>query len=276
MMSAHDMDEPIRDTEPAGNGVEAQTQGASPAVETAVEPSPQPVATAEFDATPWPVPPRPAPRPLLISRPLGPRMWTAALAAALLVTAGGLAVLYMDDSSAQSSARQLSSDNQALKGQNKALSAQLLTTQTNLTATLGELATVRAELEHPDLTIWNVPQDISGPDWYLAGGAPDTFTYHLYATSNGPMSISILTLEDFAAAIACTRSGGGVTNYCMHHSGAPFHTWFNVTSVSYDFHGAEGCADYVVVFTSAQHITVTPNISVTYNPAKAPTGSCTP
>ena len=272
MMSAADMDETIPETESAG--AETPSNGGLARVETATEPAPQPAPVPVFDATPWPVAPRPAPRQLRISRPLGPRMWTAALALALLFTAGGLAILYLDDASMQSSVHQLSSDNQALKGQNKALQAQLLTTQTNLSATLGELATVRAELEHPNLTIWNVPQDISGPDYYLAGGAPDTFTYHLKATSNGPMSISILTLEDFAKAISCVQNGQGRTNYCMHHSGSPFHTWNSVGSVDFDFHGAEGCADYVVVFTSAQHITVTPNISVTYNPATSATGSC--
>ena len=165
-------------------------------------------------------------------------------------------------------------NNQSLKGQNKALQAQLLTTQTNLTATLAELATLRAQLEHPDLPIWNVPQQIRGADWYLAGGAPDTFTYHLKATSTGPMSISILTLEDFAKAMACVSNGLANTNYCMHHSGSPVQTWTSVTSVNYDFHGAEGCADYVVVFTAASSITVTPNVSVTYNPAPKPTGAC--
>jgi cell division protein FtsB len=272
MMSAGDMDETI--SESADNGAEAPATSGTAGVETAIETSPQAAPAPVFDATPWPVAPRPAPRAVRLSRPLGPRMWTAALAAALLFTAGGLAVLYLDDASVQSSVHQLSSDNQALKSQNKALSAQLLTTQTNLTATLGELATVRAELEHPNLTIWNVPQDISGQDYYLAGGAPDTFTYHLKATSNGPMSISIITIEDFAKAISCVQNGQGKTNWCMHHSGSPFHTWNSVGSVDYDFHGAEGCADYVVVFTSAQHITVTPNISVTYNPATSATGSC--
>jgi hypothetical protein len=272
MMSAGDMDETI--SEGAGNGAEVPATSGTAGVETAIETSPQPAPAPVFDATPWPVAPRPAPRAVQLSRPLGPRMWTAALAAALLFTAGGLAVLYLDDASVQSSVHKLSSDNLALKSQNKALSAQLLTTQTNLTATLGELATVRAELEHPNLTIWNVPQDISGQDYYLAGGAPDTFTYHLKATSNGPMSISIITIEDFAKAISCVQNGQGKTNWCMHHSGTPFHTWNSVGSVDYDFHGAEGCADYVVVFTSAQHITVTPNISVTYNPATSATGSC--
>jgi len=241
--------------------------------ETAPEAPPPPV----FDATPWPVAHRPAappPRPVRIPRDLGPRMWTAALAAALLFTAGGLALLYLDDTNSQNVANQLNAQNQALKSQNRQVQAQLVTTQTNLTATLGELATVRAELLHPHLTIWNVAEEIQGPDYYLAGGAPDTFTYHLQATSTGPMSISILTLPDFAAALNCVQNGRGRTNYCMHHTGTPYNTWENVTSVAYDFHAAEGCAGYVVVFTSAGDITVKPNVSVTYNPSSASTGYC--
>jgi len=255
MITSNKMDESISETE------------------TAPETPPAPV----FDATPWPVAQRPAApprRPVRIPRDLGPRMWTAALAAALVFTAGGLALLYLDDTNSQNTANQLNAQNQALKSQNKQLQAQLLTTQTNLTATLGELATVRAELEHPTLTIWNVPQQISGRDWYLAGGAPDTFTYHLRATSTGPMSISILTLEDFALALSCPQNGRGYTNYCMHHTGTPYITFENVTTVNYDFHAAEGCADYVVVFTSAGKITVTPNVGVTYNPSRVSTGSC--
>jgi hypothetical protein len=272
MMTPINMDDTLSETEPGKSG-EPATNGAPPAPEAASEPPPPPV----FDATPWPVPPRPAarpPRPVRISRDLLPRFWTAALAAALLFTAGGVALLYMDDTNSQNAANQLNSQNQALKSQNKQLQAQLVTTQTNLTASLGELATVRAELEHPHLTIWNVPQEIKGPDWYLAGGAPDTFTYVLIATSTGPMSISILTLEDFAKALSCVQNGAGNTNWCMHHSGSPAHTWTSVTSVSYSFHEAEGCADYVVVFTSDRDITVKPNVSVTYNPASASTGSC--
>ncbi len=241
--------------------------------EAAPETPPAPV----FDATPWPVAQRPAARPpraVRIPRDLGPRMWTAALAAALLFTAGGLALLYLDDTNSQNAANRLNAQNQALKSQNKQLQAQLLTTQTNLKATQAELATVRAELEHPNLSIWNVPQQINGPNWYLAGGAPDTFTYHLRATSTGPMSISILTLEDFVKATDCVQNGAGSTHWCMHHSGSPAGTWTDVTTVNDDFHGAEGCADYVVVFTSAGNITVKPNVSVTYNPASVSTGSC--
>jgi len=270
-MGSSNMDETMSESEPVAESAEPAANGAPPAVEARAEPPPPP----QFDATPWAVPAGRAPRPLRIRRPLGPRLWTATLAAALLFTAGGLALLYMDDTTFQHNVSQLTADNNNLKAQNKALGAQLLTTQTNLTATLAELATVRAELEHPELTIWNVPQQINGPTVYLAGGAPDTFTYHLKATSNGPMSISILTLEDFASAISCVVNGYGPnTNYCMHHSGTPVISWLTVTSVNYDFHLAEGCADYVVVFTSPRVITVTPNVSVTYNPASSATGSC--
>jgi hypothetical protein len=48
-----------------------------------------------------------------------------------------------------------------------------------------------------------------------------------------------------------------------------------VTSITYDFHLAEGCADYVSVFTTpGTNVTITPNVSVTYNPATASTGAC--
>jgi len=201
------------------------------------------------------------------------RWWTIALAATLLVSAIGVGMLYADDTGNQASIRSLTTQNESLTGRNQILQDQLNTTQANLTATLGELATTKADLEHPHLTIWNVPQQVKGSSWYLAGGVPDTFTYHLKATSTGPMSVSILTLEQWAAANGCVDAGRGTTNYCMHHSGAVV-SWLSVTSVSYDFHLAEGCADYVSVFTSAASITIRPNVSVTYNPANSATGAC--
>jgi hypothetical protein len=118
-----------------------------------------------------------------------------------------------------------------------------------------------------------VPEKIDGPDWYLAGGIPDTFTYHLNATSTGAMSVSILTFEQFAAAIECVDAGKGSSNYCMHHSGT-VKSWLEVRSVSYDFHLAEGCAGYMAVFTSGSSVTVMPDVSVTYNPASTFTGVC--
>jgi hypothetical protein len=87
------------------------------------------------------------------------------------------------------------------------------------------------------------------------------------------MSVSILTLEQWAAAIQCVQYGNGPTNYCMHHSGV-VQSWLSVSSVNYDFHLAEGCADYIAVFTAASAVTVTPKISVTYKPATSATGAC--
>ncbi|HKC20428.1 MAG TPA: hypothetical protein VKE27_12455 [Candidatus Dormibacteraeota bacterium] len=202
------------------------------------------------------------------------RRWTAALAAALLITAIGVGILYADDQNNQATIRNLQMQNESLTGRNQIIMDQLKATQTNLTATLGELATTKAQLEHPHLVIWNFPQQIKDASWYLAGGIPDTFTYHLEANATGPMSVSILTLEDFAKALQCVDFGTGNTNYCMHHSGTPTNSWLRVTTVNYDFHQAEGCADYVVVFTAASNITVTPNVSVTYNPATSLTGAC--
>ena len=242
-------------------------------------PTDQPVSTGAATLAPEPLEPPPppyfatTPRPGPAPGPRRQRLWTATLAAALLFTVGGVGLLYADDTTFQSSSNKLTHENQSLKSQNQTLEGQLKTTQTNLTATLGELASVRAQLEHPHLVIWNVPQQLKGSSWYLAGGAPDTFTYHLVASSTGPMSVSILTLEQWAKAIQCIDNGIGSTHYCMHHSGV-FRSWLNVTSVNFDFHGAEGCADYLSVFTAASPVTVTPNVSVTYNPASAATGAC--
>ncbi|TMC52275.1 MAG: hypothetical protein E6J20_12650 [Chloroflexi bacterium] len=201
------------------------------------------------------------------------RWWTVALAATLLVTALGLGLLYADDQSNQAAVRSLTTHNESLTGRNQILLDQLKASQTNLTATLGELAKTKAALEHPQLTIWNVPQQIKGPNYYLAGGVPDTFTYHLQATATGPMSVSIITLQEWAKAVECFDYTQSTTHYCMHHQGAVWSS-LGVTSVNYDFHLAEGCADYIAVFTAATPITVTPNVSVTYSPATSATGDC--
>ncbi len=201
------------------------------------------------------------------------RWWATALTSTVLISALGVGFLYIDDSSNQASIRSLTTQNESLTGRNLILQNQLDKTQANLTATLGELAHTKADLEHPHVVISNAPIKIKDRTWYLAGSVPDTFTLHLQATSTGPMSVSILTLEQWAKAVQCITSGAGSANYCMHYSGAVM-SWLSVTSVKYDFHLAEGCADYVTVFTAASAVTVTPNISVTYNPASKATGVC--
>jgi len=201
------------------------------------------------------------------------RWWTAALAAVVVISATAIGLLYVDDTNNQATVRSLQTQNESLTGRNLILNDQLKSTQTNLTATLGELATTKAQLEHPHLVIWNTPLTIKDYTYYLAGGIPDTFTYHLKATSSGAMNVSILTLQQWVAASKCVDPGGGTTNYCMHHSGA---VWSSLgqSSVNYDFHLAEGCADYISVFTAPSSVTVTPDISVTYNPASSATGAC--
>ncbi len=216
-------------------------------------------------------PPRPAWTALFRSRER--RWWSLALAVTLVISALGIGLLYVDDTNHQATIKSLQLKNESLTGRSQILQDQLDTTQKNLTATLGDLATTKAQLEHPSLTIWNVPQTIHDNSTYLAGGVPDTFTYHLHATSTGPMNVSILTLEQWSKANACVVNGLGPTNWCMHHSGAVW-SQLNTTDVNYDFHLAEGCADYVSVFTAPSSVTVTPNVSVTYAPATSATGAC--
>ena len=201
------------------------------------------------------------------------RVWVAALAAAVLVTGGGLALLYSDDTSYQSLDRSLTNQNESLTGRNLLLQGQLTTTQTSLTDANAQLAAVTAELKHPHLGIWNVAQAVQGPTYYLAAGVPDTFTYNLTLRSNGPINVSIISFQQFKAALLCVEYGNGDTNWCMHHNGSAI-GWASQTAISYDFHESEGCASYMLVITAPAAVTVTPDVSVTYNPASHATGVC--
>lgn len=218
--------------------------------------------------------PRPSPAWSGVFQSRERRWWTIALTATVLIAAIAVGLLYADDTNNQATIRSLQLKNESLTGRNQNLNDQLTQTQANLTATLGELATTKAQLEHPHLVMWNVPQTLPDSSAYLAGGIPDTFTYHLQASSTGPMNVSILTLEQWSKANACVTNGEGSTNWCMHHGVTPVWSSLNTTSVNYDFHLAEGCADYMAVFTAPTKVTVTPNVSVTYNPANSATGAC--
>lgn len=212
-------------------------------------------------------------RPSAVPVGFARRWWTVALAIAVLVTSGGLWLLYNDDVSSQAAVRARTTDNESLQGQNLILQGQLTSTQGNLTSAEADLKAARAELAHPHLGIWNVRQSIQGPTYYLAAGVPDTFTYHLRLKSTGPMNVSIVSFDQFAAAVRCIENGVGQTDWCMHHSGAAS-SWLGVRSIDTDFHLAEGCAAYLVVITSPGRVTVTPDVSVTYNPASHATGTC--
>ncbi|HEV1996713.1 MAG TPA: hypothetical protein VGR61_01095 [Candidatus Dormibacteraeota bacterium] len=240
---------------------------------TSVEPATLQVAPAQALV----VPPRAEPyaRPVYAQSTNRRRWWTASLALAVLVTAGGLGLLYLDDHSFQNQAQSLTTDNESLQGQILGIQGELTATKGTLTTTQADLAAVRAELAHPNLGIWNVKQTLQGPSYYLAAGVPDTFTYHLRLKSTGAMNVSILSFDQFSAAVKCIENGAGDTNWCMHHSGTgTAYSQLGVTSVSYDFHQAEGCAAYMVVITAPGKVTITPDVSVTYNPASKATGTC--
>ena len=220
---------------------------------------------------------RPAPRSAAWASALDSRerrWWVLALVATLLAGGTAVGLVYADDYSKQATIRSLQTSNESLTGRSLILQDQLKATQANLTATLGELAKTKSALDHPTLVTWNTPQQIKDNTMYLASGVPDTFTLHLQLTSNGPMDVSIVTIEAFAAGVNCARNGVGPTDYCMHRQQGIDISWLGQKSINYDFHKAEGCADYIVVVTAPGTVTVTPNVSVTYNPASAPTGSC--
>jgi hypothetical protein len=232
------------------------------ALQQVVPYSPLPATRSPFGSS-WAVARIPAER----------RLWTAALAAALLISAGGLGILYIDDLNNQAAIRSLDTQIQSLTGRNQNLQDQLKITQGKLTASQAQVDSLSVELQHPTLGVWNVPMTLHNSTEFLSATVPDTFTYHLKLKSSGPMSVSILSTSQFRDAILCVYNGRGTTNYCMHYSGST-KGWLGVTSVNEDFNLATGCAAYLAVITAASQVTVTPDVSVTYNPASAATGSC--
>jgi len=224
----------------------------------------------------------PAPPAEEFARPLGApnsnrrRWWTALLAVAVVVTGSAFALLYNDDLSFQRADRALTTQNESLQGQILGLQGQLSALQANLAKTQSDLAAANALAAHPLLGIWNVPQTVQGPSYYLAAGVPDTFTYHVILSSKAPMNVSIVTFEQFSAAVRCIDNGAGSTDFCMHHSGAAI-SWLGVKgdkAVDYNFHLAEGCAAYMLVITAPSRVTVVPDVKVTYSPAPNATGTC--
>ena len=201
------------------------------------------------------------------------RSWVVALIAVVAIGGTAIGLLYADDAGKQATIHSLQTSNESLTGRNLILNDQLQRTQTNLTATLGELAKTKAQLDHPQLTTWTAPVTIKDQMSVVDSPVPDAFTLHLQLTATAPVNVSILTLSEYVAARDCVARGVGSTNYCMHHQNSEV-SFLGKTSVNYDFHLAEGCTDYIVVITADAPSTVTPNVSVTYNPASGPTGSC--
>lgn len=151
-----------------------------------------------------------------------------------------------------------------------------------------QLKTAQAEAKNPTVGIWN---DCGGscaiaPGSYRVGTIPDTFTYHLKFTSDVSVDAYFLTVEEYAKFSNCPgyiRPGAG-QNRIAACAGAwalngqvPGDRFTAGTDVNFDFHLAEGCASYLVVmFPSAADRTADlhPNVSISYQPATAPTGEC--
>jgi len=193
-------------------------------------------------------------------------LWVGLLILSVMLGGTAAGLLYADNTRLLANNRDLTRQLQAAQGQIVQLQASNADLDNRLQRQTEANDSLRTELKKPTLEIWNVPQTIDGPSFLLEGGLPDTFTYHLKASAEGaPMSISLMTYEQYGSGLDCIHNGRGSTNYCMTHNG--IRHWTSVTSVNEDLHEAEGCAGFMLVWTAAARTTVKPDISVTYNPA---------
>ena len=77
------------------------------------------------------------------------RWFTASLAIAVLLTGGGLALLYNDDRAFQDEARSLTTENESLQGQIIGIQGELTATNGKLSTSQTDLAAVRAGAPAP-------------------------------------------------------------------------------------------------------------------------------
>jgi hypothetical protein len=183
----------------------------------------------------------------------------------------GLAIVYQSDRNHE---EQLS----AARAELDRLNSQLRSLQTQNT----DLA---YKAEHPTLGTWN---DCGGSctieaNAYRVGVVPDTFTSHIAYTSDYAVDVAVLSLTEYETFKGCptnhysTSPQFSLMASCLALATSnPASQFRSGTSVSFDFHDAEGCASYVMVMVSNTRNTATlhPNVTVTYNPASHPTGVC--
>lgn len=178
------------------------------------------------------------------------------------------------------------SDDSNLTNRINRLSSQLSSTNT-------DLAYAKQAAAHPTLLINNTAQTIPANTGWIAGGVPDTFTYHLAYTSDVMVIYAFVSYHDYVTFATCDtrlfvmndrsvnklagcleKLGGA---YAQASSGADNSVWGAGTSISMNFHGAEGCAGWVSILfprPANQAARVSPNISVAYNPSSVATGPC--
>jgi hypothetical protein len=168
------------------------------------------------------------------------------------------------------------------------LSSKVTSTNSMLVDTQAQLDSAKQEALHPTLGTWNVPGSI-GPNSWREGSVPDTFTFHLRFTANGDVDVAFLTLGEYVRFYnECPGTWYGVDRsvnrdaVCVYWNVAPYADrvrWFPAnTDASFDFHYAEGCASWVLLlipYRAGVTVTINPKVTVTYNPAPAPTPGCT-
>jgi hypothetical protein len=154
-----------------------------------------------------------------------------------------------------------------LQVKNSALGARIRDASQELTSLRDQISSSVGDLNNPRFVLWNsCGADTDGcplkPGFEYVGGVPDTFTYYVNFRATVPVTVRIMSTEDFV----CRESGA-----CSANSVG----WDDQTSLANGvFHDAEGCAGYLAVFTSDEHGTLYPDIRITRNPAPAPTGTC--
>jgi len=183
------------------------------------------------------------------------------------------------------------SDDSSLRNTIGRLSTQLGNSQEQLSTTQAQLTVARQEALNPTLETWNVPGTI-GPNSWLAGSVPDTFTFHLRFMSSGDTFFAFLTLSEYVRFNECpgnvyslnpsiNRLAAGCIDYWLFNNRPPadrvgvFPAGVNV---NFDFHYAEGCASWVSVLMPEKArttLTIQPSVAVTYAPASSPTPGCT-
>jgi type II secretory pathway pseudopilin PulG len=153
-------------------------------------------------------------------------------------------------------------DYNRLQSQFKDLASQNLALQ-------NQVQRLRIQISNPTLTIWNScsqPCAMSAGGWRV-GGVPDTFDYNVSFTSNVPVSVYFLTFSQYVQFANCNGMVSCVTGGYAQYG--------PTTSLQGSvFKLAEGCSGYVAVFQSTSNGTIYPDVSITYNPAPAPTGTC--
>ena len=102
---------------------------------------------------------------------------------------------------------------------------------------------------------------------FRAAGVPDTFDYHVSFTATVPVSVYIFTLDQYVQFYNCPGSVSCV-------SGTYYSFSARTSLTNGEFTLAEGCGGYISVYQSTQNGVIYPDVSVTYNPARSPTGTC--